>query len=326
MDDTLKTAFAGKRILVTGGTGFIGTHFVEALIDAGAGLRVPIHHRPMIANDPGIEQVRADLNQPDDCLRVCEGIDYVVHAAGAVAAAGVTASNPMAAMTANLVLTIRMLEASWTAGVQRFLVFGSSTGYPATDHPVREDEMWSGPTHPAYFGYGWMRRYLERLSEFVASKSTMGIALVRPTAVYGRWDEFDPRTSHVIPALIRRAVAGEDPFEVWGTGDEVRDFLHVTDLVRGSLLTLANHAICDPVNIGYGQTVRIRDVVAAILRAAGHAGARVVFDASKPTAIPVRSVDTAKASRLLGFEPKVTLEDGLADTVQWYKDRLKRAP
>jgi GDP-L-fucose synthase len=168
-----------------------------------------------------------------------------------------------------------------------------------------------------------MRRYLERLSEFVASRSKMGIALVRPTAVYGRWDNFDPKTSHVIPALIRRAVAHEDPFEVWGTGDEVRDFLHVTDLVRGSLLLLASHAVCDAVNIGYGRTVRIREVVDAILRAAGHVQARVVFDASKPTAIPVRTVDTSKAKRLLGFEPSVALDAGLADTVQWYQERLK---
>jgi GDP-L-fucose synthase len=325
LDDTLKTGLGGRRILVTGGAGFVGTHFVEALLEAGARIRVPIHHRPMIVRDARIEQIGADLTQPDDCLRVCHGIDYVVHAAGAVAAAGVTASNPMAAMSANLVLTIRMLEASWTSGVQRFLVFGSSTGYPVTEHPVGEDEMWSGPTHPSYFGYGWMRRYLERLSEFVASKSKMGIALVRPTAVYGRWDEFDPTTSHVIPALIRRAVAGENPFEVWGTGDEVRDFLHVTDLVRGSLLLLANHAVCDPVNIGYGRTVRIREVVDAILRAAGHTSARVVFDASKPTAIPVRTVDTSKAKRLLGFEPSVTLEAGLADTVRWYTERVRNA-
>jgi GDP-L-fucose synthase len=323
MDERVKAHVAGKRVLVTGGAGFVGTHFVEALLEADACVRVPVHNRPMIVRDRRIEIVRADLTQPEDCLRVCGGVDYVVHAAGAVAAAGVTAGNPMSAITTNLVLTSRMLEAAWASGVQRFLVFGSSTGYPATDHPVTEDEMWSGPTHPSYFGYGWMRRYLERISEFVASKSGMGIALVRPTAVYGRWDEFDPRTSHVIPALIRRAVAGEDPFQVWGTGNEVRDFLHVTDLVRGSLLLLANHAVCDPVNIGYGQTIRIREVVDAVLRAAGRTGVQVVFDASEPTAIPVRSVDTSKARRLLGFEPRVTFEEGLADTVRWYTEQMR---
>lgn len=316
--------FSGKRVLVTGGSGFVGTHFVQALLEQGARIRVPIHQRPMIVKDPRIELVQADLTRLEDCRSVCEGMQYVIHAAGAVAAAGVTATNPMAAMTTNLVLTAQTLQAAWDVGVERYLVFGSSTGYPVTTHPVKEEEMWSGPTHPSYFGYGWMRRCLERISEFAASKSKLGIALVRPTAVYGRYDNFDPVTSHVIPALIRRAVAREDPFEVWGTGNEVRDFLHVTDLARGCLLMLEKHAVCDPVNIGYGKTVTIKDVVGAILEAAGHDKAQVVFNSSKPTAIPVRMVDTSKAKRLLGFEPSISLEQGLADTVRWYRDNAAK--
>lgn len=315
--------FSGKRVLVTGGSGFVGTHFVQALLEQGARIRVPIHQRPMIIRDNRIEHVQADLTRLEDCRAACEGIQYVIHAAGAVAAAGITATNPMAAMTTNLVLTAYTLQAAWDSGVERYLVFGSSTGYPVTSHPVKEEEMWSGPTHSSYFGYGWMRRYLERISEFAASKSKIGIALVRPTAVYGRYDNFDPVTSHVIPALVRRAVAGENPFEVWGTGSEVRDFLHVTDLVRGCLLVLEKHAVCDPVNIGYGKTVTIKDVVGAILEAAGHDAAQVVFNSSKPTAIPVRMVDTSKAKRLLGFEPSVSLEQGLADTVRWYREQTE---
>ncbi len=314
--------FSGKRVLVTGGAGFVGTHFVQALLEQGARIRVPLHKRPMIVPDPRIELMQADLTRLEDCKAVCRDMQYVIHAAGAVAAAGVTATNPMAAMTTNLVLTAQTLQAAWDMGVERYLVFGSSTGYPVTSHPVKEEEMWSGPTHPSYFGYGWMRRYLERISEFAASKSKLSIALVRPTAVYGRHDNFDPVTSHVIPALIRRAVAKENPFEVWGTGNEVRDFLHVTDLVRGCLLMLEKHAICDPVNIGYGRTITIRDVVRYVLKAAEHDNAQVRFDASKPTAIPVRTVDTSKAKRLLGFEPSVTLERGLADTVHWYRESL----
>jgi len=315
--------FSGKRVLVTGGSGFVGTHFVQALLEQGARIRVPIHRRPMIIGDDRIELVQADLTRLEDCRAACEGIQYVIHAAGAVAAAGITATNPMAAMTTNLVLTAYTLQAAWDSGVERYLVFGSSTGYPVTSYPVKEEEMWSGPTHSSYFGYGWMRRYLERISEFAASKSKIGIALVRPTAVYGRYDNFDPVTSHVIPALVRRAVAGENPFEVWGTGSEVRDFLHVTDLVRGCLLVLEKHAVCDPVNIGYGKTVTIKDVVGAILKAAGHDAAQVVFNSSKPTAIPVRMVDTSKAKRLLGFEPSVSLEQGLADTVRWYREQTE---
>jgi GDP-L-fucose synthase len=310
--------YQGKHVLVTGGSGFVGTHFVQALLERGARVRVPIHHRAMIVQDPRIELVPADLTRIEDCRAVCNGMECVIHAAGAVAAAGVTAGNPMSAITANLVLTAQIMQAASETGAQRFLVFSSSTGYPVTNHPVKEEEMWSGPTHPSYFGYGWMRRYLERIGEFLASKTSMGIALIRPTAVYGRHDNFDPQTSHVIPALIRRAVAKENPFEVWGTGNEVRDFLHITDLVRGCLLMLEKHAVCDPVNIGYGKTVTIKEIVQSILKAAKHDGAEVVFNSSKPTAIPVRMVDTSKAKKLLGFEPAMSLDEGLADTVGWY--------
>jgi GDP-L-fucose synthase len=181
--------------------------------------------------------------------------------------------------------------------------------------------MWGGPTYEGYFGYGWMRRYLERISEFVASKSDMKIALVRPSAVYGRWDNFDPATSHVIPALIRRAVEKQDPYEVWGTGEEVRDFLHIADLACGCLLMLEKHAACDPVNLGYGRAVTIKEVVHIILKAAGHEQATVKFDPSKPSTIPFRMVDTSKARRVLGFEPQMSLEEGLTDTVKWYAQR-----
>jgi len=307
------------KALVTGGTGFVGRHIVEALLKAGAKVRVPVHVRPLPFKDAGIEEVRSDLTRQEDCLKACDGMQYVFHAAGAVAAAAVTAGNPMAAITANLVLNAQMLQAAWTAGTERFLLFGSSTGYPVADHPVKEEEFWSGPTHPSYFGYGWMRRYLERLAEFVASKSRVKIALVRPSAVYGRHDNFDMHAGHVIPMLIRKAVERLNPYEVWGTGEEVRDFLHITDLAAGCLLMLEKNAACDPVNIGYGKAVTVREIVATILKAAGYADARVVFNSDRPTAIPKRMVDISKARRLLGFAPSVSLEEGLADTVTWYR-------
>jgi len=314
-----KMFYTGKCVLVTGGTGFVGTHIVEELLKHNARIRIPIHKRKPIVKSDHIETVKADLTNPQDCLRAVRNVDFVFHAAGAVAAAGVTAGNPMSAITTNLVLTVRMLEAAWVASAKRFLIFSSSTGYPAKEHPVKEEEFWAGPTHQVYFGYGWMRRYLERLAEFVASKSDMKIAIVRPTAVYGRFDNFDPVTSHVVPALIRKAVERLDPYEVWGSGEEVRDFLHVRDLARGCLLMLEKHAVCDPVNIGYGKTVTIKEVVQLILDTADYKDAKVVFNTSKPTAIPFRMVDTSKAKSTLGFEPEISLEEGLHDTVQWFK-------
>jgi GDP-L-fucose synthase len=318
--------YKDKTVLVTGGTGFVGSHFVDALLAKGAKIRIPLHHRSPRIKGKELDFVSADLTMPDDCLRVCEGVDYLFHAAGAVSAAGTTVTNPMSAITTNLILTARILEAACTQGVKRALVFSSgTTAYPAADYPVKEEEMFSGPPPDVYFGYGWMRRYIELISEFVSNKSEMKVAICRPTAVYGRHDDFNPLTGHVIPALIRRAVERENPFVVWGTGDEIRDFLHVRDLVRGCLLLLEIHPHTDPINIGYGKPTAIKEVVEIILKATKHDRARIEFDATKPTTIPARIVDTGKARTILGFSPQVGLEQGLSDTVAWYQNVLAQS-
>ena len=317
--------YKDKKVLVTGGTGFFGTNFIEELVRQGARVRVPIHKRPLRVKSPLVEAVPGDITRLDECVALCKDMQYVIHAGGAVSAAGVTASNPMAVITTDLVVTSQMLQAAWAAGVERFCLLSSTTIYPAADHAVKEEEAWSGPTYPVYFAYGWMRRYLERLSEFVSQKSKMKIALVRPTAVYGPHDDFHPVTSHVVPALIRKAVEGLDPYEVWGTGDEVRDFVYVTDAVKGSLLCLEKYATGDPVNLGYGKSFTIKDVVRIVLKGAGHDKAKIFFDSSKPTTIHFRMVDISKARKVLGFEPQVSLEQGLNQTIAWYKNNTKLA-
>lgn len=323
----MATFYKNKNVVVTGGSGFVGTHFVKALLNEGAYVRVPIHRRPLAINHPSIEIVKADLTLQEDCRRTLKDADYVIHAAGAVSAAGVTTgANPMSAITTNLNLTAQILEASWAENIDRLLIFSSSTGYPATEHPVKENEMWTdAPLHPAYFGYGWMRRYLERMSEFVAQRSKTKIALIRPTATYGPHDNFDPKTSHVIPALIRRALAKETPFTVWGTGNEIRDFLYIEDLIRGCLLTLEKHAHCDPINIGYGKTTTIKEVVNTILKLSDHHDCPIEFDDSKPTTIKKRLVDTSKAKKLLNFQPNCSLESGLKQTIDWFA-KTQRIP
>ncbi len=319
--------YRDRDVLVTGGTGFVGLHLVQELLAQGARIRIPLHSRPLpacLAGREDVETVGADLTRPADCERVCRGMEIVFHAAGYAGSAGTNPREIMEGIAGNLVLTSRMLEGAWAAGVKDFLLFSSSTGYPASDHPVREEEMWTAPPPAPYLGYGWMRRYFEVLGGFVASRSGMKVAICRPAAIYGSHDNFDPGRGHVIPALIRRAVEGEEPLVVWGTGDEVRDFLHVSDLARGALLLLEKAPSCDPVNIGSGRGITIREIAAAILRAAGRAGARVVFDPAGPTTIPVRVVDVSKASRLLGFSPRVGFAEGIADTVTWYlKERGK---
>jgi len=311
--------YRGKTVLVTGGTGFIGRHIVEQLLAQCAHVVVPVHERPLPRELAGVDTVTADLTRAEDCLRVTRGVDCIFHAAGSVAGAGVSKAHVMTSIVTNLVLTSRVLEAAWKNSVSRCLVFSSSTAYPAGDHPVHEYDMWSGPPDDAYFGYGWMRRYFELLSEFVSRQSSTQVAIVRPTAVYGRHDDFAIATSHFVPALVRRAVERAQPFEVWGTGDETRDLLHVTDLARGCLLALEKHACADPINIGSGGPVSVRDVARIILDAAGYRDADIVFNPARPSTIPSRIVDCQKAGEVLGFQPSRTLEDGIADTVRWYR-------
>ncbi|MEI6056116.1 MAG: NAD-dependent epimerase/dehydratase family protein [Lentisphaerota bacterium] len=319
---THSTFYQNKKVLVTGGTGFVGTHLVQALLENGAFVRIPVHRRQPLVKDERIEIVYADLNHLEECMEAMKGIDYVFHAAGGVGAAGVTPAYQLEGISMSLALTSRVLQSAWNAGVERLLFLSSSTVYPAFNHPVKEDEDWAGLPHETYSGYGWMKRYLEKLAEFVASRSCLKIAIVRPTAIYGRWDNFSPETSHVVPALIIRACKKENPFVVWGVGNEVRDFLHITDLARGCLLALEHHAICDPINIGYGDIVTIRQIAEAVLNATGHTEAKVVFEKNKPTTIPFRAVDISKARNLLGFEPRLALDAGIQDTVKWYKNNF----
>ena len=311
--------YNGKTVLVTGGTGFVGTHIVQELLKQDANIVVPIHRRQLVIDDNRIDTVYADLTRQEDCLKISKDIDYIFHAAGDVASAGVTTENLMKAISTNLIFTSQMLHAAWEENVDRMLIFSSSTGYPVTNYPIKEEEMWNGPTHPTYFGYGWMRRYLERMGEFVASKSNVKISIVRPTATYGNLDD----SGHVIPSLIKRAIKKENPFIVWGTGEEIRDFLHVSDLARGCLLMLEKCANCDPVNIGYGKPVTIKEIVDIILSSTDHKDADIIFHSSKPGTIPIRMVDTTKARRLLNFEPEISLEKGLKDTIKWFEYTMR---
>jgi GDP-L-fucose synthase len=324
MNPNQSTFYKGKKVLVAGGSGFVGTHFVLQLLEMGAHVRVPIHLRPMEINDPRVEIVKGDLQSPDDCLRMLKDIEIVCNPSGAVSSAGVTQERHMEIIARNLITSVRLIQAAWLAGVERFLVISSHTTYPGANYPIKEEEIWSGPPHPAYFSYSWMRRYVETLAQFAHEKSKTKFAIVRPTAVFGEYDNYDPVTCHVVPALIVKAVQRLAPYPVWGTGDEVRDFAHVSDLVRGCLVVLEKHAVCDAVNIGYGKTVTIREVVNAVLKAADYSDAKVEFDASKPTTIPFRMVDTSKAKRLFGFEAQVSLDAGLKRTVDWYRAELAK--
>jgi len=307
-----------KRVLITGGTGFIGRGFVEALLNSGTKIRITIHEQLSPFDRDRVESVYADLTIPEDCITACSGMDIVIHAAGGVGNAGNIRSNLVASLADNLVMTVRMLEAA-SERCGKILIFSSgTTGYPPYDYPVREEDMWTAPPAPVYFGYGWMRRYFELFGEYVGSVSPLEVMVCRPTAVYGRHD----RSGHIVPALVHRSLSGENPLVVWGSGKEERDFLHVSDLVRGCLLLLRQNTAIGPINIGYGKTTTVADVARIVMEAAGRPETDIVFDETKPTTIPVRAVDCSKAGELLGFAPSIDLVDGIRDLVDWYRTKM----
>lgn len=313
--------YQDQKVLVAGGNGLIGSHTIQELLQRGAQVRATIHSKEPVIKDDRIEYIQADLTQREDCVRVVQDMDSVILCAANTSGAAVMATNPIAHITANLAINSQVLEAACLAGVSRLLFVSSTTVYPAVTYPVKEEEGFTGEPHPSYFAVGWMKRYIEKLAEFYYQRYGLKIALIRPTNIYGPYDKFDFETSHVLPALIRRAVEKQNPFEVWGDGTAVRDFMYVSDLVEALLLTLENYAECQPLNIGSGQPVTIKESVELILKLTGNQ-APAIYDASKPTTIPFRVVDLTKAETILGFKPKVSLEEGLSKTINWYRSTL----
>ena len=310
--------YNGKTVAVAGGSGFIGTHYINKLLEYGANVVTHTHVRPLQINDNRIKVIEClDLEKLEDCYKLVDGADYVVHAGGRICHPA-SVPTDIQVSTQNIKVTGNLLEASHKSSVKGFLDLNSSTGYPDIREPLKEEEFWTDEPHSKYFGYGWMRRYREKLMEHVSRFSEMKIALARGTAIYGPNDNFDLKTCHVVPALIKRVLTGEDPFEVWGSPDVVRDFLYVEDVVRAGLLVLEKGNSMDPYNVGSGEAITIGDIVNAILKATGKTP-EVFYDASKPTTIPFRMVSTEKLENELGFQKQYTFEQGIAETVKWYK-------
>ena len=309
--------FKNKKVVVTGGSGFIGTHFINELLDRGAKVKTSIHKRPLKVSDERIEVVEnIDLEKLDDAIKLIDGADYVIHTSGYIGHPSGIATDFQIALNQLTVIT-NELEASYKCGVKGFLDLNSSTGYPDRRYPITEDEYWDDEPYISYYGYGWMRRYREKLMEHTSHLTDMKIGIARGTAIFGPHDNFDLKTCHVVPALIKRVLSGENPFVVWGSPDVVRDFLYVKDVIKGCLLVLEKGESMKPYNVGYGSTVTIGDIVDVILKTTGKTP-NVEWDNSKPTTIPFRMVSTERITKELGFKPDYTFEDGMRETVDWY--------
>ncbi len=307
-------------MLVTGASGLIGSHVVEQLLERGAEVRAVIHNRPLGSSE-SVEVVEGDLTSWEDCRRATQGVELVIHAAGVSGGLRKVQLDPIPFFTHNLLMNTQMLDASRLADVERYVFVSNSSVYPDSPLPLAEEVAWGeGAQAPPENLPGSVKRIGEQQCKMYADATEMKIGIVRGGNAYGSGDNFDLEKSHVIPALIRKAVERQDPFELWGAGSARRDFTHARDIARGILFVMEHYAVCDPVNIATGRRSTIREALALILGAADYADARIVERGDRPTGQASKALDVSKMKRL-GFLTMITLEDGLRETVAWYAER-----
>lgn len=317
----------GKRILVTGGTGFLGSSLVERLVRGGHWVRATFHEKHVPVTREPVDWVRADLTNPSHCERVTRGMDVVFHFAANTSGAAVMVETPLVHVTTNVVMNTRLLEAAHAAGVERFVFPSSGAAYPPTgDRPVTEPEMFTAEPYPAYYPVASMKRFSEVLCEMYARRiqPPMSTVVVRPSNVYGPGDKFDPKTSHVTAALVRKVAERLDPLEVWGTGGDIRDLIYIDDFLDGLLLAAQADSAHTVVNVASGEGHSVREILETLLDLDGWSDADVRYDPSKPSTIPVRLMSNELARQTLGFSPKIDLRAGLRRTLEWYRKDLER--
>jgi len=318
--------FENAKVLVTGGTGFVGVNLINRLLDKGAIIRATLYHKDPVIIDDRIEYVRGDLRLEEDCEKAVDGMDYVFMCAANTSGAKVMASTPLVHLTPNMLMNIQMLQASYSAEVKKFLFISTNTVYPLTDFPVKESDV-TNIFYESYHIVAWMKRFTEIVCEMYSNriKEPMKTIVVRPGNLYGPYDKFDWEKSKVIPAIMRRAIERHHPFEVWGDGMDLKDFLYIDDFIDGLILVMEKIEEFEPINIASGIPVTIRDVLTQILKSTDYADANVQYDSSKPTMIPKRMIDISFAKEKLGFEPKISLKDGIKRTIDWYKEYYKNS-
>ena len=309
--------YSGKQVLVTGGTGFIGSNLVECLIKLGANVRVISRgNKRNKLPESGVETIEGDLTQLNTCRNAARGMDYVFHLAPAGGGLIYNMNHPAGTLTPNLLINTNMLEAARLENVDRYLFTSSSSVYPPNLDKLVEEKAWDGNPHGSDSFFAWSKRMGELQAQAYAEEYDMSIALVRLGNPYGPRDNFDLETSHVIPALINKAMHKVNPLVVLGTGEAIRSFVHVRDVVSAMTQVLEVYTDCDPVNIASGS-VKIKELVNIILELTKYKG-KLEFDSSKPEGHLLKVMDIKKLEDKVGYKPKINLREGIKDTVDWY--------
>jgi len=306
-------ALSEKRIVVTGGSGFLGSHVVERLHAQGCRkLFVPRSAQYNLCRQSGIARMLEEARP-----------EVIIHLAAVVGGIGANRENPGRFYYENLIMGAELMEQARRVGVAKFVAVGTVCAYPKfAAVPFREDDLWSGYPEETNAPYGLAKKMLLVQAQAYRQQYGFNAIYLLPVNLYGPRDSFDPAKSHVIPALIKKCVdavaCGADEIEVWGTGAASREFLYVEDCAEAIALASAHYDGADPVNLGAGSEIKIRDLVGLIADLCGFKG-RIVWNADKPDGQPRRCLEVTRAEREFGFKATTEFRDGLRRTIDWYQ-------
>jgi GDP-L-fucose synthase len=303
-----------KKVLVTGGSGFLGSHFLRALN--------ALHPRAVFA--PTTREY--DLVEKDNVKRLYDDTqpDLVIHIAGRVGGIGANRANPGRYLYENLMMGVQLIEMARRAAIPKFVCLGTICAYPKfAPIPFKEDDLWNGYPEETNAPYGLAKKMLLAQAQAYRDQYGYNAIFLLPVNLYGPNDNFDPQSSHVIPAMIRKFIEamdrGDKRVTMWGTGTPTREFLYAADAVEGILRASELYNGSDPVNLGSGREISIKDLANLIAQLCGFEG-EIVWDSSQPDGQPRRMLDTTRAERLFGFRAKTPFEVGLRETIAWYRE------
>lgn len=313
-----KKFWSDKKVLITGGNGFLGSHLVEYLKKLG------LAEKNLII--PSSKQF--DLRKQSVARKLTKGVDIVIHLAANVGGIGYNREKPGELFYDNVLLGIHMIEEARKNKVKKFVSIGTVCAYPKfTPVPFKEDDLWNGYPEETNAPYGIAKKMLLVQGQSYRQQYGFNVIYLLPVNLYGPRDKFDPDKSHVIPALIKKfydaKVNNDSEVIVWGTGKATREFLFVEDAVRGIALAAEKYDTSDPVNLGASFEISIKDLAELISNIVDYKG-KIVFDPTKPDGQPRRKLDTTRAEREFGFKSKVTFKEGLKKTIKWYEKEFRK--
>ena len=307
-----------QRVVVTGGSGFLGSHVVTALKKRGASdIFIPLREDYDLRYHTAILDLLSDARP-----------SLLIHLAASVGGIGANRAHPAEFFYDNLMMGTQLLHESWRAGVAKFVAIGTVCAYPKfTPIPFREDDLWNGYPEETNAPYGLAKKMLLVQSQAYRQQYGYNSIFLLPVNLYGPGDSFDLESSHVIPALIRKCLEaeqrGDDTIVAWGDGSPTREFLYVEDAAEGIVLASERYDQSEPVNLGSGYEISIKDLLTTIARHTGFSG-RIVWDTTKPNGQPRRALDTGRAFEYFGFRATTDFDEGLRKTVEWFKETLSR--